>query len=129
MKNDVHATTDWSLQAKRANRNHWYVIYKTVNLKTGEVYIGRHTINAGKKPFEENSYLGSGSAVKRWKKRGDPLLKGVVMYSTKSDLYKDEVAVVDYMRGEHGKLLKNKESWERQMYGHKPEGSWQWRGI
>ena len=128
MKNlDYHLHTNWALQRRRAAKSHWYVIYRIDNLTRGESYVGRHTVKAGKKPFELNSYWGSGSVVKRWKKQGDHLIKGVVTYSSKKDLNADEVQTVDFFRGTLGKALKNKEAWEWQKY-NADKSQWKWRG-
>ena len=108
---------DMKLQAKRAKGKAQYVIYKVLNLTTGETYVGRHTVRFdAKKTFEENSYFGSGTAVKRWKRAGDKLLKGVLMYSTRTAITRDESEAVDYFRETEGKRLKNKEGWERKRY-------------
>ena len=114
LNTDFHLHSDWPLQAKRAARNYWYVVYMVKNLTTGQSYLGRHTVKAGKKPFESNSYWGSDSTVKRWRKQGDHLVVGVLMYSSKKDLNQDEPQAVDFYRGLLGRQLKNKEKWERQ---------------
>ena len=128
LNTDFHLHSDWPLQAKRAARNYWYVVYMVKNLTTGQSYLGRHTVKAGKKPFESNSYWGSGSAVKRWKRDGHQLVKGVVTYSTKKDLNADEVQAVDFFRSKLGKRLVNREQWERAKYSPDVE-QWRWRGI
>ena len=128
LNHDYHLHSDWSLQTKRAERNHWYVVYLVKNLTTGQSYVGRHTIKAGKKPFEQGSYWGSGSAVKRWRKNGDQLVRGVVTYSTKKDLNQDEVQTVDFFRAKLGRRLTNKETWERSKYSADAD-QWRWKGI
>ena len=116
------------MQARRSAKDHWYCIYLVSNLKTGEKYIGRHTVRAGKKPFEQNSYWGSGSTVKRWRAKGDQLVKGVVMDSSKKQLNQDERETVDFFRSTLGRRLKNKEQWERMKYAQ-DKSQWKFRGI
>ena len=66
--------------------------------------------------------------MKRWKKQGDHLIKGVVTNSSEKDLNADEVQTVDFFRSKLGKALKNKEAWERQKY-NADKSQWKWRGI
>ena len=47
---------NWPLQSRRSRKDHWYLIYRIDNLTRGEACIGRHTVKAGKPPFESNSY-------------------------------------------------------------------------
>ena len=109
---------EYKTQLRRSQQRPVQLIYRVTNLRTGQYYLGRHQLKS-KKAFEENGYWGSGTNVKRWKKQGDPLYKGVIQYCTQADVKQHEVAHINYARLTQPKLLVNKESWERQIWANK----------
>ena len=53
LNHDFHLHSNWSIQAKRAAWDSWFVVHMVKNANTGQCHVGRHTVRAGRKPFEQ----------------------------------------------------------------------------
>lgn len=104
-------------QQHASGRRPSYIVYMTRNLTKGLAYVGKRT-HTQKQQFESSSYCGSGKRLKKWKKDGDHLVTGILYFSTKNDLSRDERRMIDYARGQLGKQLVNMEVHERTKWKH-----------
>jgi hypothetical protein len=82
-----------------------YFLYKTVDLSTGNYYIGVH---ATRKPFADN-YQGSGDWIKECREHGVHLITGIIEFvGTERDAYTREAAIVTWARIHTDPLMKNR---------------------
>jgi len=82
-----------------------YFLYKTVDLITGNYYIGVH---ATRKPFADN-YQGSGDWIKECRERGVHLITGIIEFvATERAAYVKEAEIVTWAKIHSDPLIKNR---------------------
>jgi len=92
-----------------------WILYAVHNLDRDMWYFGKHQ-HTQRQQFELSSYFGSGKVIQRWKDCGDRLLKGIVMFSSKADVKRDERDLIAHARQRLGPKVMNLDAAEKKIW-------------